>query len=109
MMFAAKRDASEAAIVKALKAAGYAVAKLSTTGVPDMLVAKGDRMWLVEVKDAKPGRKAHKRTDGDQGELTAAQVKWWREWTAMGGPTPVIVHNAMEAFAEIVFDEARRL
>ena len=77
---AAKRDLNESEIVDAFKALGWSVQKMSARGCPDLLVAKGKRVALVEVKGAK-------------GKLTPDQVKWRAQWT---GPEPWIVRNVQE-------------
>jgi hypothetical protein len=51
--YAAARDLNERAIVRALKKAGYTVERLSGKGVPDLLVGKHNRIWLIEVKSEK--------------------------------------------------------
>lgn len=53
----AKVDANHAAVVQALRAAGWCVQDTSRLGggFPDLVIAKGGRVELVEVKDgAKP-------------------------------------------------------
>lgn len=62
MRRAAKRDANERRIIDALEAAGYKVACLSDTGIPDLLVGTPTRrFFLIEVKDTggrlKPAQK----------------------------------------------------
>lgn len=75
MRRAAKRDASENAIIDAAIAAGCKVQYLSQGGgVPDLLLKRPDGTWLpVEVKS--PG-----------GTLTPQQVKWIAHY----GPIPVV-------------------
>ncbi len=46
----AKRDANEPAIVAALARCGWFVQRISIKDFPDLLIAKGGRMHLVEVK-----------------------------------------------------------
>jgi hypothetical protein len=60
--WAAKRDANEGDIVKALEAAGWLVMKISDKGAPDLLCARKGVLKLVEVK-------------GPKGKLTPAQVE----------------------------------
>lgn len=62
MRWAAKRDANEPEIVKALERAGWLVMKVSDKGAPDLLCARKGRLVLVEVK-------------GPKGKLTPAQVE----------------------------------
>lgn len=52
--FAAKRDANEPAIVQALEAQGFHVARVSGKGFPDLVVSKGGGfLRLVEIKNPK--------------------------------------------------------
>jgi len=64
---AAKRDANEAAIVKALEQLGCTVQRLSATGCPDLLVGYHGVNWLFEVKVAK-------------GTLTDDELFWHELW-----------------------------
>lgn len=64
---AAKRDANEAEIIKALRRVGAQVVQLSGKGVPDLLVGFRGELFLLEVKMPKTG----KLTD-DQKEFHAA-------------------------------------
>ena len=77
----AKRDANEQPICEALTKAGCAVLKVSSAGAPDLVVLKGARVWLMEVK-AKDGR------------LTPAQVRFRKTWT---GPQPLTVRSVEQA------------
>ena len=73
MRRAAKRDATEPAIIEALQRAGCLVQPLSQDGLPDLLV-RGPRGWaLLEVKS--PG-----------GKLTSAQIAWRKTF----GNVPVV-------------------
>jgi hypothetical protein len=73
MRRAAKRDATEPAIIDALQRAGCRVQPLSQDGVPDLLV-RGPKGWaLLEVKS--PG-----------GRLTPAQ----RQWRQTYGVVPIV-------------------
>jgi Holliday junction resolvase len=80
---AARRDGNEAAIVKTFREQGWSVCFLAGEGTPDLAIAKGERLILVEVKQR-------------LGKLTPAQVKWHAEWR---GPKPVIVRSVDEAIA----------
>lgn len=61
MRFAAKRDVTEPAIVRALEAAGWTVLKISDTGLPDLLCMRRGVVRFLECKS--PG-----------GTLTPAQA-----------------------------------
>ncbi len=69
MRVAAKIDANQAAIVKALRQVGVSVQSLATIGkgCPDLVAADDETTWLIEVK-------------GEKGKLTDDQVKWFDEW-----------------------------
>ena len=69
MTWARKVDANQAAIAGALRASGASVLDLSRVGqgCPDILAAKGEKSWLIEVK-------------GPNGKLTPDQVRFHREW-----------------------------
>jgi hypothetical protein len=73
-----RRDANEQSIVDAFTALGWSVQRISAKGAPDLLVGKGNRLLLVEVK-AKAGK------------LTPDQRTWFSAWR---GPLPVIVRSA---------------
>lgn len=68
-MRAAKIDANQPAIVSALRDVGVSVQSLATIGkgCPDIIAAKGERIWLMEIKGAK-------------GKLTPDQVAWIHGW-----------------------------
>lgn len=68
-MRAAKIDANQPAIVSALREVGVSVQSLATIGkgCPDIIAAKGERIWLMEIKGAK-------------GKLTPDQVAWIHGW-----------------------------
>lgn len=70
-MRAAKVDANQEEIVKALRQVGAAVQSLAQVGkgCPDLLVSFRDQMYLLEVKAGK-------------GKLREAQAKWHSEWRA---------------------------
>lgn len=69
MRRAAKVDATQAAIVKALRRAGCQVQTLAAIGkgVPDLLVGRAMRLWLLECKTG-------------NGDLTPAQRAWHALW-----------------------------
>jgi hypothetical protein len=68
---AAKVDATQDAIVSALRAAGATVQSLAAIGkgCPDILCALAGRMWLMEIKTGKA-------------EPNDLQKKWHIEWNA---------------------------
>jgi Holliday junction resolvase len=65
----AKTDANQPEIVQALRAAGISVQSTATIGkgFPDLIAAKGDQCWLIEVKMPK-------------GTLTPDQQRFLSEW-----------------------------
>lgn len=82
MRRAAKVDANQAEIVKALRQMGCTVQPLHTVGdgCPDLLVGAFGVTLLVEVKDgSKPP---------SERRLTPDQQVWHREWT--GGPLSIV-------------------
>jgi Holliday junction resolvase len=64
-----KVDANQGQIVDALRAIGVSVQSLASIGkgCPDLIAAKGDKCWVVEVK-------------GEKGRLTPDQEKWIGNW-----------------------------
>ena len=70
MRRAAKVDANQAEIVAALRRVGCSVQSLADVGrgVPDLLVARGGKNLLMEIKRERGGR------------LTLVQKQWLREW-----------------------------
>ena len=97
------RDANEAAIVAALRAAGAAVAIMAPP-MPDLLIQHRGRVLMMEVKDRDRGKNpAHTRNHaGDVPScLTPAQVTWWRAWIAQGGSPPIVVLTVEEALSAI--------
>ena len=83
MRRAAKIDANQAAIVKALRQLGCTVQSLAAVGdgVPDLLVGAFGTTLLMEVKD--PKQPPSKR------KLKPLQEIWHREWT--GGPVSIVM------------------
>lgn len=73
-----KRDASEPAIVDALKAYGFSVLKLSVPYGPDLVIAKDGRVRVAEVKTGKS-------------KLRQAQEEWWTRWA--GNPRLVLTDD----------------
>lgn len=78
MRRSARRDANEPEIINAFQRLGWSVQQLSAPGCPDLLVGKGHRLLLIEVK-AKAGK------------LTPDQRDWFSAWR---GPLPIIVRSA---------------
>ena len=68
-MRAAKVDANQADIVKALRTCGVSVQSLATVGkgCPDLVASDGQDTWLIEVK-------------GPKGKLTPDQVEFISNW-----------------------------
>jgi hypothetical protein len=95
MRRAAKIDANHAEIVAALRKIGCKVQSLAAVGagVPDLLVMRGFRLYLVEIKDGNKPPSARK--------LTPEQAKWHQEWA--GAPLVVVtsVEEAIEAMRAI--------
>ena len=95
MRRAAKIDANHAEIVAALRKIGCKVQSLAAVGagVPDLLVMRGFRLYLVEIKDGNKAPSARK--------LTPEQVKWHQEWA--GAPLVVVtsVEEALEALRAV--------
>jgi len=69
-MRAARVDANQSEIVECFKEFGFSVQTLHTVGhgVPDLLIGKHGKNWLIEVKD------------GAKRKLTCDQEKWHSEW-----------------------------
>jgi hypothetical protein len=87
----ARTDSNQAAIVKALRKAGYSVLSLAPMGkgCPDLLVnAGGDRLRLLEIKDgSKPP---------SQQRLTPDQIKFHQAWPVVVVTAPEQAIRAME-------------
>lgn len=101
MNYAKQRDSNEREIVRALEHVGATVTRLSDAGVPDLLVGRAGRTWLLEVKlplGARGGTSQHREAEGGRGDLTAAQVRWWDAWR---GERAVVVRSADEALRAI--------
>lgn len=82
MRRAAKTDDNQAAIVKALRAAGATVQSLGQVGdgCPDLLIGRRGKTLMLEVKDGAKPPSARALTD--------AQVLWHRYWR--GGPVEIV-------------------
>lgn len=91
MRRAAKVDANHGEIVRALEAVGARVQSLAAigNGCPDLLVYRGQKLFLLEVKDGSKVPSAQR--------LTPAQVKWHATW----GGSVHVVRNVDEALVAI--------
>ena len=83
-----RRDVNEAEIVDALVKVGASVVRLSSKGVPDLLVGYAGITYLLEVKQ--PGE-----------QLTGDQVLWHARWR---GERPTIVTSIEQAKRAIGVD-----
>ena len=96
-MRAARVDANQPGIVRALRAVGASVQSLSAVGdgVPDLLVGFRATNYLLEVKDGTKVPSARKLTDD--------QEKWHAAWR---GQKQVVqtVHEALQAIGAIASD-----
>ncbi|MCU4576111.1 hypothetical protein ACMHYC_10865 [Acinetobacter courvalinii] len=74
MRRAAKIDANQTEIVKALRQVGASVQSLASTGkgCPDLLVGFRGVNWLLEIKDGQKVKSARK--------LTPDQIEWHESW-----------------------------
>lgn len=104
---AARRDANEPEIVKALRAAGASVKiDKSGDGAPDLLVGYRGVTYHLEVKlplgpeggNPSRGTGAARVSAGGDGTLSRDQIDWWAAWR---GAPPVIVRTPAEALAAI--------
>jgi Holliday junction resolvase len=97
--WARKVDRNQAAIVKALRAAGCTVLSLASVGkgCPDLLIGYGGTTFLIEVKSPRslvPGAGGSLRE-----KVTArTQAEWREKWR--GGPV-VVVRSVDEALAAV--------
>lgn len=97
MRIAAKIDANQPEIVKALRQVGCTVQSLASTGkgVPDLLVASPSGcLYLMEVKDGDKPPSARK--------LTPDQVKWHGDWNS-----EIHIVLSAEQAIDIVFNRKR--
>lgn len=94
--YARRVDANHAEIVVALRAACYSVLSLAAMGrgVPDLLVARDGRAWLVEVKK----RNARGRTSAGAARSEREQAVWAASW---GGCPVVQVSTVDEALRAV--------
>lgn len=88
--FAKARDANEKDIVKALRTAGWSVARLNPvdradSGLPDLLIGKGGYTNVAEVK-----RPAGPRGGKKGKQLTDNQEEWHVEWN---GACPLVLDS----------------
>jgi len=86
-----RADANQVDVVKALRQAGCAVQSLGRVGngCPDILVCRGEQLWLMELKDGTlpPSKR----------KLTSAEYRFHAKWPAY---IP-IVHSVAEALAVV--------
>lgn len=92
MRRAAKVDANQPEIVKALEAVGACVQSLAAVGqgVPDLLVGIRGETFLIEIKDGAKVKSAR--------QLTDAQIEWHAAWR---GGRCVVASSVAEALAAI--------
>lgn len=81
--YAAKRDANEPEIIKALRKIGCLVEQLNGTNIPDLLVIYSGTVHLMEVKDGKA-------------KLTEGQERWHCQ-SALHGVSVDVVRTVEEA------------
>jgi len=91
MRRAAKLDANQPEIVEALIQAGCSVQSLASLGrgVPDLLVGRGGRNFVLEVKD--PAQPPSKR------KLTRDELLWFQRWRGHR----IIVESVGDALAAV--------
>ena len=96
MRRAAKIDANQTAIVGALRAIGCTVESLAAVGrgVPDLLVGRAGRTYLIECKDGAKPPSARR--------LTEDQLTWHGAWR--GGPLAVVC-DIESAIRAVTFSE----
>ena len=104
MRRAARRDQHEADIVQVLRSVGASVTRINEAGAPDLLVGFRGVTYCLECKTPKrkDGKGQSNASKGGRGELTAAQVEWWRSWR--GGPAVVVrsMTDALQAVGAMV-------
>ena len=89
MRRAARRDANEADIIKALRKTGASVAQIDGEDIPDLVVGFRDRNFWIEVKD--PAQPPSKR------KLRDGQKLWHDTWRGQRA----VVETEEEALAVI--------
>jgi Holliday junction resolvase len=92
MRRAAKVDGNHREVVQALKAAGCTVlslAGLGQRGVPDLLVARAGKLFLIEVKDGTAAKR--------QQQLRADQEAWAAKWNG-----PVYLVKSVDGAIKVV-------
>lgn len=77
MRHAPRRDPNERAIIDGLRARGFSVQQLDGKNIPDLLVGKGGKNWLVEIKRP-PGPKGGASEKGQH--LSEGQLAWQQAW-----------------------------
>lgn len=89
MKHRAKYDGNHRAIVQALRDVGCTVLNLAMVGggAPDILVARGGKMWLLELKNPE-GRD----------KVSPNQAEWHARWR---GPKVVVCRSVEEALAAV--------
>jgi Holliday junction resolvase len=87
----ARVDSNQKSIVDALRKSGCSVQHLHQIGhgCPDLLVCRGNTLYLMELKDGSKPKSSQK--------LTADEIEWHRKWTG----TVHIVHSAKEALSVV--------
>lgn len=91
MRRAARRDDNEAIIIAALEAAGCSVVRLSAKGVPDLLIGRRGRTFLIEViGNAKAAK--YRSTGGLTPDQVTFRASWRGQWA-----TARTVAEALEA------------
>lgn len=94
----AHRDASEPAIIKALRAVGASVWPISGKDVPDLLVGFKGQTWLLECKSRLSNTKKDGYTRKTTTKVSEGQQAFQDSWR--GGPVRV-VHTPEEALYAI--------
>lgn len=85
MRLRAKVDKNQAILVKILRQLGFQVIHCHQMGkgFPDLILAKNNKMWMVEIKD------------GNKAKLTPDQEEFHQSWQ---GPPICILRNEDDAF-----------
>ncbi len=96
MRRAARTDANHAEIVAALRRVGCRVQSLAAVGagVPDIMVGRAGRIWLMEIKDgSKPPSKR---------QLTADEQAWHADWDDARRAGALVVVESVEQALRVV-------